>query len=117
MSDGETGKDLFWMEGETRSLVSRLADESWMLEVEMTGVLATPWPDRRNLSGWDWTNPEGDIITSLPYIQSHITVTSQITTIIITYQYLLAVLVLVYFLISDVSLFSSRDKNKTLSWE
>ena len=81
MPDGETGKDLFWMEGETVSLVSRLAEASWMLEVEMTGVLASPWPDRRNLSGSDWTNPEGDIVTSLPYIESHVTVTSEGTTI------------------------------------
>ena len=60
-----------------RSLVSRLADQSWMLEVEMTGVLASPWPDRTNQSGWEWTNPEGDIIPSLPYIDTSTTLTSE----------------------------------------
>ena len=71
------------MEGEMRSLVSRLADQSWMLEVEMTGVLASPWPERRNLSGSAWTNPEGDIVPSLPYIHSYTTVTSEDSTPII----------------------------------
>ena len=77
MTDGETGKDLFWLEGEMRSLVSRLTDQSWMVEVEMTGVLASPWPDRGNLSGSAWTNPEGDIISSLPYLHSQTTLTSE----------------------------------------
>ena len=83
MPDGETGKDLFWLEGEMRSLISRLADQSWMLEVEMSGVLASPWPDRRNLSGAAWSNPEGDIIASLPYIDSYTSLTSQSSTAMI----------------------------------
>ena len=66
-----------------RSLVSKLADQSWMLEVEMTGVLASPWPERRNLSGSAWSNPEGDIVPSLPYIHSYTTVTSEDSTPII----------------------------------
>ena len=66
-----------------RSLVSRLADQSWMVEVEMSGVLASPWPDRGNLSGSAWTNPEGDIIPSLPYIDSYTTLTSQSSTAMI----------------------------------
>ena len=63
--------------------MSKLADQSWMLEVEMTGVLASPWPERRNLSGSAWTNPEGDIVPSLPYIHSYTTVTSEDSTPII----------------------------------
>merc|ERR1711990_262518 len=43
--DGETGKDLFWLEGEMRSLVSRLADQSWMLsctlELDSMPTMAT----------------------------------------------------------------------------
>lgn len=73
--DGETGRDLFWLSGELRCLLSQLAATTWRLELEMTGVLGSPWPDRSNVSGSEWTNPEGDLIPSLPYIDSLTTLT------------------------------------------
>ena len=45
-------------------------------EGEMSGELATPWPDRRSLSGEEWINPEGDFI-QVPYIQSTTTLYGQ----------------------------------------
>ena len=57
-------------------MVRRDEEKVWRVEVEMTGVLATPWPDRRSLSGEEWINPEGDFI-QVPYIQSNTTLYGQ----------------------------------------
>ena len=62
------------MEGGLRSLLRREGENVWSLQLEMRGELATPWPDRRSLSGQEWVNPEGDFI-QVPYIESHFNLT------------------------------------------
>ena len=50
----------------------------WSLEVEMRGELATPWPEKRTLSGEEWINPEGDFI-QVPFIESRTTLQGEET--------------------------------------
>ena len=44
--DGQTGYDLFWMSGELETRVMAGDDDTWEMEIRMTGVLSTPWPDK-----------------------------------------------------------------------
>ena len=44
--DGQTGYDLFWMSGELETRVMAGDDDTWEMEIRMTGMLSPPWPDK-----------------------------------------------------------------------
>merc|ERR1719341_278984 len=67
--DGQTGYDLFWMSGELETKVMAGDDETWEMEIKMTGVFSTPWPDKEPVSGGEWYGPEGGIV-QVPYINT-----------------------------------------------
>ena len=76
MFEGQTGQEMLWMDGNlTTSFVQ--SENRWMMKVSMAGQYSTPWPEKTQLSGQEWINPEGNLIDEVPFIQKDTEITSK----------------------------------------
>ena len=76
--EGQTGQNMLWMDGNLTTSFVQEEENIWKMKVSMVGKYSTPWPEKTVVSGQEWTNPEGDIIEEVPYIDTGVEILGKI---------------------------------------